>query len=358
MMDKVKAIMEKGKEVIQRGKEQELFQSHDDYKNPDAAGEWKKFLKSAHYGAVVPAGYLDVDQRQNDPSFCIETFVHRFEVEARCAVLIKQFNAYKGNTEHNQLLVSDIIYYNLAHDTAETEVWRGILNFRPFDATYMDAVTQLPKLGLERGADISVTTWHPVFGPKYVRPVPREGSLMSFMGSDVEAQIRRAEAFYTEGTAARLTRAPTFGSSTASDREWVSNVLNGCLNVSDEWLVHSRPASIISGCSALINHHHECTAPADALPASPTFSCVAAPAATGRSYTGPNPSDALDQRLEDHVHTPITRMEIDLDLESASQKKSNLEYRFILAAVIVFFIGGSIAAIVTAIVVAIKRKTY
>ena len=53
------------------------------------------------------------------------------------------------------------------------------------------------------------------------------------------------------------------------DREWVSNILNGYLNVSDEWIFHDeavsssvgRSKSVISSCSTLINHDHESVAP-------------------------------------------------------------------------------------------------
>ncbi|KAF7871794.1 hypothetical protein EAF04_003901 [Stromatinia cepivora] len=354
-MDKVKAIIEKGKAVVQKGKEQELFQTHDDYQNPDAATEWKEFLKSTHYSAVLPAGYLDVDQLQDDPTFCIEISVHQLEIQARCVVLVKQFNSYKGNSQRNQLLISDVVYYNLAHETAETEVWRGILNFRQFDAAYMNDITQLSKIGL--GEDnIATTVWHPVFGTKYVRPAPynpsiRAPDLEKVLEADREA---KREVYRCEGTSARLTRAPTFGSSTASDREWVSSVLNGYLNVSDEWLVHDPPASIISNCPALINHDHECTAPVDLLPASPVLNSVPTPASAGLDYTGPNPSATLNQRLDDHVDAPIAREEV--DLESASQRKANLEYRVIVAILLIIFIGGSIAAIIGAIIIATKRK--
>ncbi|KAJ8059266.1 hypothetical protein OCU04_012231 [Sclerotinia nivalis] len=354
-MDKVKAIIEKGKAAIQKGKEQELFQTHDDYQNPDATTEWKEFLKSAHYSAVLPAGYLDVDKLQDDPTFCIQTSIHQLEIQARCVVLIKQFNSYKGNSDRNQLLISDIVYYNLAHDTAETEVWRGILNFRQSDTTYTNNVTQLPKIGLGED-DIATAIWHPVFGPKYVRPAPRNPGGMTFNSEealDADCEAKR-EVYRCEGTSARLTRAPTFGSSTASDREWVSSVLNGYLNVSDEWLVHDPPASIISNCPALINHDHECTAPVDLLPASPVLNSVPTPPAAGLDYTGPNPSATLNQRLDDHVDAPIAGEEV--DLESASQRKANLEYRIIVAILLIVFIGGSIAAIIGAIIIASKRK--
>ncbi|TGO26412.1 hypothetical protein BPAE_0060g00280 [Botrytis paeoniae] len=63
-----------------------------------------------------------------------------------------------------------------------------------------------------------------------------------------------------------------FATCTASDHEWVSNVLNGYFNVSDEWIVHDEaglpslglPESG-SNCSALIKHDHEFIAPPEVL---------------------------------------------------------------------------------------------
>lgn len=168
--------------------------------------------------------------------------------------------------------------------------------------------------------------WHPVFGPNFFRPAPRDPNLTSWGSEDDLA------AFRCEGTSARLTRAPTFGSSTASDREWVHNVVNGYMNVSDEWLVYdgaesnsvARSKSMISDCSALINHDHECTAPSNLLPASPVINLGPAPAATGIEYTGPNPSAALEQRLDDHVDAPVARDES--DLERASLRRAERHY--------------------------------
>lgn len=65
------------------------------------------------------------------------------------------------------------------------------------------------------------------------------------------------------------TTASPFATCTASDRDWGSNILNGYLNISDEWIVHDeagspsvgRSKSVISNCSALINHDHELVAP-------------------------------------------------------------------------------------------------
>ncbi|KAF7952661.1 hypothetical protein EAE96_005892 [Botrytis aclada] len=232
-MDKVEVTMEKEETAIANKEEQQSVQLHDDYKNPGAVAEWEDFLKSAHYSAVLPAGYLEVEKLQEDPKFCIETSLDPLELEARCATLIAQFHSFKGIPQQTQLRVSDLAYYNLAHDTAETEVWRGILNFRQPDAASLKAVPQSQNCGegsMEEG--VARASWHPVFG-QMVRPAPREPSLRSW-GSE-----GNLAAFRCEGTSARLTRAPTFGSSTASDREWVSNVLNGYLNVSDEWIVHS-----------------------------------------------------------------------------------------------------------------------
>ncbi|TGO70095.1 hypothetical protein BELL_0742g00020 [Botrytis elliptica] len=354
-MDKVEVTMEEEETTIANKEEQMLIQIHDDYKNPGAVAEWEDFLKSAHYSAVLPAGYLEVQKLQDDPTFCIQTFLDPLEMEARCATLITQFHAFKGIPQQTQLRVSDLAYYNLAHDTAETEVWRGILNFRRPDATYLKASPQSQKCGDSSMEDHPAKeSWHPVFG-HLVRPIPREPSLRSW-GSEGDLA-----AFRCEGTSARLTRAPTFGSSTASDRQWVSNVLNGYLNVSDEWIVHDetgstsrgRSESVISNCSALINHDHECTAPSNLFPASPVINLGPAPAATGIEYTGPNPSATLDQRLDDHADAPIASEEG--DLESASRRRVERPYLIIFVIVMTCFVAGSIAAIIGAFVFAARR---
>lgn len=299
-------------------------------------------------------------------------------MEARCATLITQFHAFKGIPQQTQLRVSDLAFYNLAHDTAENEVWRGILNFRQPNATYLNATPQSQACVDSSMEDhLTRASWHPVFG-RLVRPVPREPSLRSW-GSEGDLA-----AFRCEGTSARLLRAPTFGSSTASDREWVSNVLNGYLNVSDEWIVYDdadlssvgRAESVISNCSALINHDHECTAPSNLFPASPVVSFGPAPAATGIEYTGPNPSATLNQLLDDHADAPIANEEG--DLESAGRRRTerpclivssyhcttSLSYFYsllilfslqIFAMVMICFVAGSIAAIVGAFVFAARR---
>ncbi|TGO27235.1 hypothetical protein BPAE_0045g00320 [Botrytis paeoniae] len=354
-MDNVEVAMENEETTIPNKEEQQSIQIHDDYKNPGAVAEWEEFLKSGHYSAVLPAAYLEVDKLQDDPTFCIQTFLDPLEMEARCATLIAQFHSFKSFSQQTQLRVPDLAYYNLAHDTAETEVWRGILNFRQPDATYLKAVPQSEKCGDSSMEDHPArSSWHPVFG-HLVRPIPREPSLRSW-GSEGDLA-----AFRCEGTSARLTRAPTFGSSTASDREWVSNVLNGYLNVSDEWIVYDeadassrgRPESVISNCSALINHDHECTAPSNLFPASPVISLAPAPTATGIDYTGPNPSATLDQRLDDHADAPIANDEG--DLESASLRRTERPYLIIFVIVIISFVAGSIAAIVGAFVFAARR---
>ncbi|KAM0311081.1 hypothetical protein ACHAO8_007514 [Botrytis cinerea] len=355
-MDEFKVPMEKQKTTIPNKVEQQSIQTHGDYYNPHAVAEWEEFLKSAHYGAVLPAGYLEVDKLQDDPTFCIQTSVHPLELEARCATLIAQFNSFKGISPQNRLRVSDLAYYNLAHDTAETEVWRGILNFRQPNTTYLSAISPLQKCGDSSMQDqLADANWHPVFGPNFFRPAPRDPSLTSW-GSEGDLA-----AFRCEGTSARLTRAPTFGSSTASDREWVHNVVNGYMNVSDEWLVYdgasstsvARSKSVISNCSALINHDHECTAPSNLLPASPVINLGPAPAATGIEYTGPNPSAALEQRLDDHVDAPVAREES--DLERASLRRAERHYLIIFVLVVFIFVGGSIAAIIGAFVFAARR---
>ncbi|TGO36417.1 hypothetical protein BHYA_0125g00130 [Botrytis hyacinthi] len=354
-MDKVEVTMEEEETTIPSKEEQQLIQIHDDYKNPGAVAEWEDFLKSAHYSVVLPAGYLEVDKLQDDPKFCIQTFLGPLEMEARCATLITQFHAFKGIPQKIQLRVSDLAYYNLAHDTAETEVWRGILNFRQPDATCLKAAPQSQQTGDSSMEDhLARASWHPVFG-QLVFPIPREPSLRS-RGSEGDLA-----AFRCEGTSARLTRAPTFGSSTASDREWVSNVLNGYLNVSDEWIVYGeadasfagRPGSIISDCSALINHDHECTAPSHLFPASPVITFGPAPAATGFEYTGPNPSETLNQLLDDHADAPIASEEG--DLESASRRRVERPYLIIFAIAIICFVAGSIAAIIGAFDFAARR---
>ncbi|KAF5875538.1 uncharacterized protein Bfra_003991 [Botrytis fragariae] len=354
-MDIVEVTMEEEETIVPNKEEQQSIQIHDDYKNSGAVAQWEQFLKSAHYSSTLPAGYLEVDKLQDDPTFCIQTFLPPLEMEARCATLIAQFHSFKGIPQQSRLRVSDLAYYNLAHDTAETEVWRGILNFRQPDATCIKAVPQSQQSGdssIEE--DRARASWHPVFG-HLVRPAPREPSLRSW-GSEGDLA-----AFRCEGTSARLTRAPTFGSSTASDREWVSNVLNGYLNVSDEWIVYDEadasslglPESVISNCSALINHDHECTAPSNLFPASPVISLGPAPAATGIEYTGPNPSATLDQRLDDHADASIASD--DGDLESASLRRAERPYLVIFVIVIICFVAGSIAAIVGAFVFAARR---
>ncbi|TEY83803.1 hypothetical protein BOTCAL_0024g00110 [Botryotinia calthae] len=355
-MDEFEVSMENQKTTVLNKEEQQLIQTHDDYYNPDAVAEWEEFLKSAHYGAVLPAGYLKVDKLQNDPTFCIQTSVHPLELEARCATLIAQFNSFKGISPQNRLRVSDLAYYNLAHEIAETEIWRGILNFRQPDTTSLNAISPVQKCGDSSTQDqLADANWHPVFGPNFVRPAPREPSLISW-GSEGDLA-----AFRCEGTSARLTRAPTFGSSTASDREWVHNVVNGYMNVSDEWLVYdgaestsiARSKSVISNCSALINHDHECTAPSNLLPASPVINLGPAPAATGIEYTGPNPSASLDQLLNDHVDAPVATDES--DLKRASFRRAERHYLIIFLLVVIIFFGGSIAAIIGAFVFAARR---
>ncbi|KAF7881507.1 hypothetical protein EAF00_011876 [Botryotinia globosa] len=354
-MDKVEVTMAEEEATITHKEEQQSIQIHDDYENPGAVAEWEDFLKSAHYSAVLPAGYLEVDKLQDDPKFCIQTFLDPLEMEARCATLITQFHAFKGIPQQARLRVSDLAYYNLALDTAEIEVWRGILNFRQPDATQLKAAPQ-PQQGGDSSMEdhLARASWHPVFG-QLTRPVPREPSLRSW-GSEGDLA-----AFRCEGTSARLARAPTFGSSTASDREWVSNVLNGYLNVSEEWIVHNeadassvgRSQSVISNCSALINHDHECTAPSNLFPASPVITFGPAPAATGIEYTGPNPSATLNQLLNDHADAPIASGEG--DLESAGRRRAERPYLIIFVIVMTCFVAGSIAAIIGAFIFAARR---
>ncbi|TGO85473.1 hypothetical protein BPOR_0393g00040 [Botrytis porri] len=354
-MNKVEVAMEKEGSTVPNKEEQKSTQIHDDYKNPGAVAEWEEFLKSTHYSATLPAGYFKVEKPQGDPKFCIRSSLPPLETEARCATLIAQFHSFKGIPQQTQLRVSDLAYYNLAHDTVETEVWRGLLNFRKPDATYLRGDSQSQNCGDSSLEDRPAReSWHPVFG-HLVRPIPREPSLWSWGSEDDLA------AFRCEGTAARLTRAPTFGSSTASDREWVNNVLNGYLNVSDEWIVHDetespsrgRSESVISNCSALINHDHECTAPSNLFSTSPAISLGPAPAATGIEYTGPNPSATLDQRLDDHADAPLASDEE--DMESASPRRTERPYLIIFIIVIICFVAGSIATIIGAFVFAARR---
>ncbi|KAB8299331.1 hypothetical protein EYC80_001403 [Monilinia laxa] len=391
-MDRVKPIFQKGNAMLQKGKERESFQNNDEVEHSvvdtGAAKDWEEFLKSAYYGTIVPAEYLEVDKHQDDPNFCIETFVHPLEKETRCALLLKQFNAYKGNTENNLL---DEVYRTLAHDTMETEVWRGILTFRPFDATHINAVDQLQKVGFSP-TDIAATSWHPVFGPKFTTANTREdipGGAGSSAGSAREtfhvmvSERMQARQFHSEGSSGRYTSAPSFESSVPSDGEGVDGFVFGDFNFSNEGLANgfpvnpppsrasfasslsevprsasvlsiARSASIITNCPALINHGHECTPPSDVLPASPSHPLIPAPPATGIEYAGPSPSAFLDQRLEDHVSAPVLREE--MDVENDRQEECNREYRLILLAILVVFVGGSVAAIVAAIVVASKRK--
>ncbi|KAA8570551.1 hypothetical protein EYC84_002813 [Monilinia fructicola] len=365
-MDQVKLFLQRGSAILQKGKERELFQNNDEIEHPDvdtgAAKEWEEFLKSAYYGTIVPAEYLEVDKHQDNTDFCIETFFNPVEKGARCALLLKQFNAYKGNAENGLL---DEVYRTLAHNTAETEVWRGILTFRPFNATYINAGDQLHNVGFPP-TDIAAAIWHPAFGPSFVRANTREnipvgadsdaGSARETFRAMVSERVQ-AQQFHAEGRSGRSIHAPSFGNSVPSDREGDNGLVFGDLPVSDEWLANdfpfnpppsrasfasglseiprpaslllmTRSASIISNCPALINHDHECTAP-------------------------PTPSAVLDQRLEDHVHAPVLREEMDVD---DRHTECNREYRLILLAILVVFVGGSIAAIVAAIVVASKRK--
>ncbi|RAL66992.1 hypothetical protein DID88_007772 [Monilinia fructigena] len=391
-MDRVKSIFAKRQCNASKGKERELFQNTDEIEHSavdiGTAKDWKEFLKSAYYGTIVPAEYLEVDKDQGDPNFCIETFVHPLEKEARCALLLKQFNAYKGSTEHNLL---DEVYRTLAHDTMETEVWRGILTFRPFDTTHINAVDQLQKVGFSP-TDIAATSWHPVFGPKFSRANTREDIPVgagSGAGSAREtfhvmlSERMQARQFHSEGSSGRYTSAPSFESSVPSDGEEVGGLVFGDLSLSDERLANdfpvnpppsrasfasslseiprsasvlsiARSVSIITNCPALINHDHECTPPSDVLPASPSHPLVPAPPATGIEYTGPSPSAVLDQSLEDHVIAPVVREE--MDVENDRREECNREYRLIILPILVVFVGGSIAAIVAAIVVANKRK--
>ncbi|KAI9642147.1 hypothetical protein NHQ30_008949 [Ciborinia camelliae] len=364
-MDKVRSIMEKGKEVVRQGREQELFQGHGYSKSesPDtnaiAEAEWKQFLKSAYYRAVVPTGYLEVDRLQNDPTFCLQTNVHRLDTETRIAILMKQFNSYMGNSGRNQLLPTDLVYYRLAQETFEVETWRGIHNFPQVEASYAN---QLPNL-TNQHSDVA-------------------------LGTVSAEEFDNRKPYECRGTSARLSRAPTFGSSTASDREWTNGVILGYLNVSEEWLVDdpvntppesfigvpsappnsptdvprtppnspasSSSSSIISNCPALINHEHSCTAPSDVLPASPALNARPAPAPTGIIYDGPNPSAALDQRLDDHVDAPIIVEE--MEFEDIRRRNADLELRIIVSFVIFVFCIGCVAAIIAAITFGTKKE--
>lgn len=314
------------------------------------------------------------------------------------------FNTYRGTASGNQLLVSDLAYYKLALATAESEAQE--FEFDEKDNS-MDIATQNHGLGMGIN-DTSTSTWHPVFGPGYTRPAPRSyaPSLLNWhVDLERTAGQQKALPFYCSGTSARLSRAPTFGSSDAFDCESVSDTLNddNHFNVSDKWVIHqsrsfgvSREEMVmtkkedrgttITNCTALINHNHSCTAPMDLFPASPALSSVSTltliptPMKTGIEYTGPVPSEMMEKVLNEHINADVENA----NAETASQKKKRVcEFRIVssllsfpflvcgcadfmdalliclcanqLVAIVAFYVTLSIMAFAGAIVIATQK---